>query len=213
MSELFKIVTPSYKRAGEVKSHLVFGDKLIIACHEFEAEKYEKSYKNKLLVIPDQVSGNMGRVRNYILDNIDCKKIVMVDDDISRVGYFENAARYELGKSKIQRFIKNGFGMAEALSIKLWGINLQDDLKFYREYNPISFLLPVLGTFSCIIKSGIRYDERLGLNEDYDFFLQNIHKHKKVLRFNKYNYTAGHLDEKGGCGAYRLLKEEKSKLT
>lgn len=55
----------------------------------------------------------------------------------------------------------------------------------------------------------LRFDERLGLNEDYDFSLQVLHKHHKIFRNNKFHYRCGHLTDKGGCGAYRLLDEEK----
>jgi len=58
------------------------------------------------------------------------------------------------------------------------------------------------------IRITLRYDETLYLNEDYDFYLKTVMKHRKVLRFNKYYYTADHLDKKGGCGAYRMKKHE-----
>ena len=101
-----------------------------------------------------------------------------------------------------------GYQMAEDMNISLWGINLQSDPKFYRNYSPFSMLSPILGTFSCHLKPEIRYDEGLFLNEDYDFFLKTINQYRKTLRFNKYYYMADHLDMKGGCGSYRLKDTE-----
>ena len=98
--------------------------------------------------------------------------------------------------------------MAKDLGVSLWGINLQSDPKFYREYSPFSLLSPILGTFSCHYKPILRYDENLFLNEDYDFFLKTINKYRKTLRFNKYYYKADHLERSGGCGAYRLKEFE-----
>ena len=114
---------------------------------------------------------------------------------------------------EIMDFLVNGFIMAEDLGTPLWGVNLQSDPKFYREYSPFSFLSPVLAPFCChiiddTVRRRIRYDERLGLNEDYDFFLQVIRIYHKVLRFNKYYYKADHLTVQGGCGAHRTLGEE-----
>ena len=109
---------------------------------------------------------------------------------------------------KCNYFIYNGYNMCIELDCRLWGINLQSDPKFYREYNPFSLLGAVLGTFSCHYKPELRYDEELFLNEDYDFFLKNIKKYRKVLRFIKYYYIADHLNKAGGCGSYRLKDTE-----
>lgn len=203
------IITPSYKRANNVKARCVFGNNLIIACHEFEEEEYKKwNPDNKLLIIPDELRGNMAKVRNFMLENSPTKYLVMIDDDVIEVGYHENMKTIPYNYDDLMSFIVNGFVMAEELGTVLWGLNLQSDPKFYREYSPISFLSPVLGPFSCHIINDLRYDERLGLNEDYDYALQVLHKYHKILRFNKYYYLAGHLTEKGGCGAYRTMDKE-----
>lgn len=208
-----KIVTPSYKRAGKVKAVNLFYDKLVIACHEFEADEYKKAYKdNEIMVLPDELRGNMAKVRNYIRDHADSKYLVMIDDDVDEIGYHEQMQRFPIGLVAIMDFLKNGFQVCEEAGTILWGVNLQADPKFYREYSPFSFLSPVLGPFSCHIVTDtkeIRYDERLGLNEDYDFALQVLWKYHKIFRNNKYYYLAGHLTETGGCGAYRILDEEK----
>lgn len=204
------IITPSYKRADNVKARCVFGDRLIIACHEFEAEEYKKfNPDNKLLIIPDSLRGNMGSVRNFMLENSPTKYLVMIDDDVIEVGYHQDMKQHSFESlDEILSFIADGFVMAEEMGTVLWGLNLQSDPKFYREYSPFSLLSPVLGPFSCHIVSDLRYDERLGLNEDYDFALQVLQKYHKILRFNKYYYMAGHLTEKGGCGAYRTMDKE-----
>jgi len=213
LQESIKIISPSYKRAGVVKAIELFQDRLILAVHEFEADAYKKAYPdNELMVMPDNIGGNMAKVRNYIRDNCNTRYLVMVDDDVTEVGYQENMKRYQLGLSAILDFLENGFRIAEGVGTILWGVNLQADPKFYRQYSPFSFLSPVLGPFSCHIVDNtkqIRYDERLGLNEDYDYALQVAHKYHKIFRNNKYYYIAGHLIEQGGCGAYRVLDEER----
>jgi len=213
LSESIKIIAPSYKRAGNVKAVDVFHDKLILAVHEFEKEEYQKAYpNNELMVMPDDIGGNMAKVRNYIRDNCDSRYLVMIDDDVEEIGYHEDMERHPIGLVAIMEFLENGFQIAEDVGTILWGINLQADPKFYREYSPFSFLSPVLGPFSCHIVddvNDIRYDNRLGLNEDYDYALQVLHKYHKIFRNNKYYYLAGHLTEQGGCGAYRILDEEK----
>lgn len=212
MSEV-KIISPSYKRAGRVEAVNVFLDKLIIAVHECEVAEYKKEYpNNEIMVLPNSTMGNMAKVRNYIRDNCGTRYLVMVDDDVKEFGYYEGSKRYSIGIIRLMELIGTGFQMCEDVGTILWGINLTDARRVYREYSPFSFLTPVLGPFSCHIVSDtnvIRYDERLTLNEDYDFALQVLHKYHKILRFNKYYYVAEHLTESGGCGAYRLMSEEK----
>ena len=202
-----KIVVPSYKRAGNVLTRKVFPDS-ILAVHEFEADIYKDKNGGSILIIPDTLKGNIARVRNYILDNIDDNRIIMADDDIRAFGYHENGKQNILDRDRLLSFIDNGYEMCKELNAHLWGINLQSDPMFYHEFQPITLLGVVLGTFSCHYKPTLRYDDNLYLNEDYDYFLKNILKYRKVLRFKKYYYIADHLDMKGGCGAYRLKDTE-----
>jgi hypothetical protein len=58
----------------------------------------------------------------------------------------------------------------------------------------------------------LRFDERLNLKEDYDIFLQVIHKYHKALRFNKYHYIVDHLNKSGGVVSYRTMDREKAQL-
>lgn len=205
------IVTPTYKRSDNIKAIKLFGDKLIISCHEFEAELYKEKYPdNNFLILPDNARGNMAKVRNYIYHNSPTKYLVMIDDDVEEIGYHQDLKLNKMKLSQILDFMVNGFVMCEELKTVLWGVNLQDDPQLYRQFSPFSFLSAVLGPFCChIIDNKLSYDERLGLNEDYDFSLQVLQKYHRILRFNKYYYRAGHLTAKGGCGAYRILDEEK----
>lgn len=198
-----KIYIPSYKRAGKVKTRETIGTG-ILAVHEFEAEDYKIKEGGELLIIPDTLKGNIAKVRNFILDSANDGDVVMVDDDISNIGFHEKLVQNKMSSEKIQQFLIDGYRMAKELGVTLWGLNLQSDPKFYRDYSPFSLLAPILGTFSCHVSPKLRYDESLFLNEDYDFFLKTILKNRKVLRFNKYYYIADHLKSSGGCGAYRL---------
>ena len=75
-----KIYSPSYKRADGVKTHLIIPE-VIYCVHEFEADQY-RAKKLKIEVMPDELRGNLARVRNYILDNYIKREGVMIDDDI-----------------------------------------------------------------------------------------------------------------------------------
>lgn len=203
-----KIISPSYKRAGKIKTVNIFNEHLIIGIHKFEYDLYKSNYPdNELLIIPDDCMGNMAKVRNYI-KNID-KYVVMLDDDLLKIGYHENGETIYPDLEYLLYFLENGFRMSEELGTILWGVNLMTDPFSYREAAPFSFLSPVLGSFCCHINSDIIYNEDLGLNEDYDYYLQVVRKYRKILRFNKWHYMAEHIKTSGGCASYRTMDEER----
>lgn len=207
----FVVISPSYRRAGSVEVRKVL-PKTVLAVHEFEVPEYREKEGEPLLVLPDALQGNMARVRNFILEEAyrKSKWVVTLDDDVREIRYQEGLETIPYRTpDQIGSFLVNGFVMAEDVGAKLWGVNLQADRKFYREFSPFTFLSPVLGTFSCHLKNPLRYDERFTFNEDYDFALQHFHRYRRILRFSKWNYLAGHLRDPGGCGAYRTLEREK----
>lgn len=203
------IYVPSYKRANNCLTAANYKS-ATICVHQFEAEEYRKNYPNPVMVLPDEIGGKgMAVIRNYILDHSPEQEIVMLDDDIVNVGFWENEEKTILSEPELLDFIKQGFRMAKELGTALWGLNLLEDKKAYREYSPFSFSSVILGPFFGIIKDPeLRFDESLGLKEDYDYSLQVLRKYRKLLRFNKYNYLAGHLKIKGGCAAYRTSEKE-----
>ncbi len=205
-----RFVSPSYKRAGSVEV-IRWLPEVALAVHSFEAEEYRAAYPDaEILEIPDSRRGNMGKVRNWLLEKAmpEDKRLVMLDDDVEYVGFHQTGEMRQMTVEQFRSLVEMGFTMAEDVGAYLWGVNLQVDPKFYREYGPVSFLLPILGTFSAHRPSPLRYDERLSLNEDYDYFLQHVQRYHRTLRLNKYHYRAGHLTDDGGCAAYRTLSEE-----
>lgn len=194
-----------------MKTRSMLGGEGILAVHRFEEKKYRDVEGGKIVVIPDSLRGNISKVRNWILDHSTDPEVVMMDDDLSEIGYYEKEGEdHVMDPQQIMEFLRSGYRMMRELGgIHLWGINLQVDPKFYREFNPFSFLSPILGTFSCHLDQKLRYDEGLFFNEDYDLWLKMIVRYRKTFRFNKYHYRADHQDASGGCANYRMLDEER----
>lgn len=204
------ILVPSYKRAGSVITRKWLCHS-VLCVHESEAEAYQLLEMGKIAIMPDALKGNMSKVRNWMLDygfERD-NHVIMMDDDVTAVGYHEKGKQVKVDEDGFMEFLERGYGVAEELDVKLWGVNVQSDPMFYMQWAPVSLNVPVLGTLSCHIKHPLRYDERLSLNEDYDMFLQHCLQYRKVLRFDKWHYYAKHMDLAGGCAAYRNLTEEK----
>ena len=208
-----KIVIVSYKRADRVLTIANFkeGD-CIIACNQSDALKYKGYYQGfEILEVPDIIEGNIARKRNWVLNKIN-DDVLFLDDDLEFIGYNElTSEKYyqKLDRDELLHFIENGFAMAHEFGTVLWGVNVQKDPKFYREFTPFSMLSPVLGPFMGIVRNDLRFDENIDLKEDYDYFLQVVHKYHKVLRFNKYFYSAGHIDNLGGISLVRSQDHER----
>jgi hypothetical protein len=217
MTEQVTIVSPSYKRAGDVKIRKWLPN-VVLAVHEFEADSYKEKEGGQIMVLPDTARGNMAKVRQAILDQIPMGEwVVMMDDDVEQFGYFGSATGLDTfivyDADEFYQFIDKGTIMAEEVGTTMWGVNVSTDPRFYREYTPLSFSSPVLGPF-CVQKriKGVQYDARLGLKEDYDMFLQHLRLSHRVLRINSHWYRAAHLTLEGGCASYRVIEEEKKQM-
>lgn len=145
------VYIPSYRRAGKVKT-LSFAPfaKLVVA--ESEAEKYSYIYgEDSVVSIPDEVQGNIARVRNHILDNSNDDAVCMMDDDISSFGKFtsceEDRYGYErerLSGDSLARFIERNTALCQELGLHLWGVNIQAANRLYHQSEPFSLTKQVL---------------------------------------------------------------------
>lgn len=207
------IAVPSYGRAGRVTTGSVFRG-VVVVVPESQAEEYQAhplEGGGRYEVMPDKYEGNIARKRNWILDNLG-DRIVMADDDYAHMGMVERGEQRKLPWESIEALLTNGFQMVEDLGTVLWGVNLQVDPRFYREYSPFSLLSPILGPFAAFDRCPLRYDEDLWLKEDYDLSLQVLRRYHKALRFNKYHYQVDHFTETGGIVGMRNMPEETRQL-
>ena len=200
------ILSPSYKRANICKTHKYITDVFYIVS-ENEKDDYLKIHKN-VIGVPNEVQGNISRVRNYILDNYNEKNIVMLDDDFNSIGVFEGNKLKKLDEEGVYNMIQKGFLMAEDLGVKLWGLNIISDKGSYREYTPFNTNAMILGPFNGHLKHNLRYDEKIPLKEDYDLSLKMLNKYRKTLRLNMYHYNSEQNTIKGGCAVYRNTETE-----
>lgn len=207
MDKQIKILSPSYRRHSVCTSHKIFGDDLYYVIRENEYSLY-KNITSNLITIPDGLVSNLTNTRNWILNNIDHKYILMVDDDYKSVIWNLKRNLKKLSINEIIDVIENGFSMCDESGIKLWGLNVNSDPMSYTISKPFSFSNMILGPWQGIIKTELRYDETLYLKEDYDFSLQNLKNFRKVLRFNFLSYYVDHESLAGGCQTYRTSENE-----
>lgn len=207
-----KIFAPSYKRVDGVKTHKLIPD-IIYCVAEFEAQKYiDKGYNVE--VIPNEVQGNVARVRNYMLKHFVKDKGLIVDDDIEAFKYWSLESGLPKAKNieDIHEFIEQGFNLCEQFGCRLWGINIIGDKGSYREYTPFSLTNPISAAFMGFINNKLTFDERIPLKEDYDYSIQNCNVYRKLLRINfAYMVKKDHANL-GGCAEMRTKSYEIDQL-
>ena len=202
------VAIKSYKRAGMVKTLDVmpFG---YVWVPESQGDEYREQYGDRVVTIPDELDGNLSRKQNAILGRSPSPWTLIVDDDISRIGCFEDGGKRFLGPDEVWWMIGHGFDLAAQLGVELWGINpLKDDLG-YNTYKPFNLLSVICGPFHGHLAPTLRYDESVLSKDDYDFWLQNIRVHRKTLRLNRYHYVHDHGIGSGGLTCFRSLEYEK----
>lgn len=211
---------PSYKRPRvETLDYLPYC-KVWVAENEYaEYLEQNKGYEDNLISVPNEVQGNVSRIRNYILDREmqDSDVVVIIDDDMKSIASFEPSGTYGYGEhiltsDELLAVIEHYTELCEGFGYKLWGININKDALSYRQTTPFSTVSPVLGPFSCHLPNDIRYDERLPLKEDYDIAIQHINKYRGCLRVNKYHYVCKQSKQSGGCATYRNYDREIKQL-
>ena len=211
MNDKIHVAIRSYKRAGRVETTKVFPFASIWV-PESQADEYEKYYPDKIITIPDECDGNLGRKNNSILDRTPSEWTLILDDDITAFGYWEEGEKNYPTPEHLQEFITQGFDMAFNMGVKMWGVNQAEDPMFYQVMRPFSLLAPILGPFVGHLSPELRNDEKTEGKDDYDFFLQNILVHRKTLRFNKWFYRHGHGLNSGGFVSMRTMEVEQKSI-
>lgn len=212
------VAVASYGRAGRVSTVDVFPEGVIVV-PEKQRESYEALQRLpdgwSIRSIPDTMDGNLCRKRNTILEMFEGRDVVIVDDDYDYVGRWEDGEDVRLGPDGIRHMLWQGAVLARDLGTPFWGINVQVDRRFYREYTPFSLTNVALGPFQGFTSerpADLRYDEDLWLKEDYDLSLRVLHRWHRILRMNAYHYRVDHFNEAGGQVGKRNMTEEVRQL-
>lgn len=207
-----QILSPSWRRPDSCLSHKYFKNLKYVVC-ESQADDYLKR-NLPVLVCPDKAQGNVSRVRNWILDNRQSDRLIIVDDDMSYIGRWNGNKSQKIKSEHIENFIIAHFQLCEDIDIKYWGLNLiPHDKGAYREMIPFSLKNIILGPFGGFCKGfDIRYDETLPLKEDYDLAIQALNKYRRILRLNFAFYQCKQHTNLGGCAEYRTISREKQQF-
>lgn len=197
----------SYKRPGRVDT-IGLVPFAWIWVPESQGEEYTDHYGDRVITIPDEEDGNPGRKCNSILRRSPNPWTLILDDDILRVGYWEDGGHEWLDSDGLREVIVHHFVLAHELGVKMWGINVNKDELGHLTYRPFNLVAVILGPFVGHLEPVLMYDESVGTKDDYDFWLQNIRIHRRTLRANKYHYVRRMGVQEGGIGAMRTMEAE-----
>jgi len=213
MSAGISIFAPSYRR-GEPGACST--QEYLPECRYVVAESEAESYIDagyQILAAPDAAQGNLCRIRNWILDNSPTDRILLLDDDLAALGFWEGTELRRMNADEAMEFLEAHFDLAESWGARFWGLNCIQDKGSYREYTPFSTTNYIGGPFQAFTDAkAFRYDEGLPLKEDYDMTLQAAAADRIVLRVNYAHYWAKQHTNKGGCATYRTMEREREQF-
>jgi len=212
---------PSYKRPKVETLQYISTCKVWVAEREYDDYlKGNPGFKKNIISVPNEVQGNVCRIRNYILDQELPKNdvVLLIDDDLHSIERYEPSGSYGyekviLSESEIYEMLERYSILCDDFGFYHWGIMCNKDALSYRQTTPFCTVSYIGSPFSVFLHGNdLRYDERLPLKEDYDMTLQQCNKYRGCLRVNKYHYDCKQSEQAGGCATYRNYEREKSQL-
>jgi len=198
------LVIPSTKRATTGTTWSVYPE-AIVYVHRSEASAYAERDP-----ATHAIDRGLTPIRNAILDAAPVGSwVVMLDDDITKVGHFTNAHRvvHWSGREHLDRYLAL-MSYAEAGGYDLCGeAPTKNPLNYRHGYSTTTF---VEGHCMMCRVTEMRFDEATVVKEDYDYLLQLVAAGRGTLRadylFSAYNYHT----KAGGCFDYRTLAVERA---
>lgn len=199
----------------------------ITTCKVWVAEREYEDYikanpgrEKNIISVPNEVQGNLCRIRNYILDKEleENDAVLIIDDDLHSIGRFEPNGRYGyqehlLDEKEVYEMLEKYSILCDDFGFKYWGVMCNKDALSYRQTTPFSTVQYIGGPFQAFLHGNdLRYDERLPLKEDYDMTIQQCNKYRGCLRVNKYHYDCKQSKQAGGCASYRNYEREMQQL-
>ncbi len=202
-------VIPSAGRAGNVTTHKLFPD-AYLCVPESQGDEYCKYHAHDRVVThPDAVHG-MGQKRQWILDSFEDEVIFMADDDINILLYMGDCGSNHriTDPDHVWEVVCNTAHIAREMGTNLFGFNEIPDKRKFDYISPFSTRDRINGFAMGIIKDGQRFDPRLVVKQDYDFFLMTLYWKRFVWRDDRYAFMAKHYTNRGGLCDHRSTSKE-----
>jgi hypothetical protein len=210
------LAVPSKGRAHKVKTLNVLPS-AVLYVPENEVDSYCRAGFKNVRGVPALVKG-ITKTRNWILDNTDDLRVVMIDDDVKNQGWVklmgEKSRHKKLSEAEWLNVCGSLFDVTEDLNWKIWGIATQSAPRSVYPYKPLLGRSYVTASFMGIVNDGsYRFDESFPVKEDYEIGLRHVKEFGGVLCARHCYWENSHWGDEGGCKDYRTGEMELDCIT
>jgi hypothetical protein len=200
------VAIPSKGRAGAVKTLRVLPSSTVFA-PVLEVDAYRVAGARHVVGVPDSVRG-ITATRNWILQNTDDRRIVMIDDDVVSAGYIKlhphAAQNMTLSEAVWLGEFRKLFDVTEDMGFRLWGLATDGATRAVYPYHPFRFRSYVTASCMGLVNDGrTLFDESYPLKEDYELCLRCIVEDGGVVSAQYLYWRNSHWLDAGGCKDYR----------
>lgn len=181
------IYIPSYKRWDRVRTYEYLGTGHIVVPKSQE-HHYKQRYGKAVVSIPDNYDGSISKKRNAVLNLINKEQEDgfgwICDDDI--VNLVRKKENIKLNGNECLEHFERLYIMAKDMGATYGGFDYSADNMKLKDMAPFS--LTKLIYYGTLINAndGIRYDERLRVNEDVEFYIQKMNTGRRIIKDNQY---------------------------
>ncbi|WP_428937786.1 hypothetical protein [Fontivita pretiosa] len=206
-----KIVIPSKGRASVIsdKALRLFPD-ATVCIGDDELEAYSRVTSN-LLVHPASVVG-IGPLRQWVMDHVEDRCVVMVDDDVTHVYSQVGFHKRRIEDADTARAIVERLAILAAdAGVRVFGFQQAARPLTYANFRPFS-LNTWVGGLVGIIGRELRYDTSLLLRADIDFCLQSLVHDRIVLVDGRYSFIHTRFAGAGGNAQQRSAERHEQEI-
>lgn len=203
---------PSKGRAGKVKTSDILPSAVLFVPKREQGYYKLSNPKQRIIAVPDDVKG-ITKTRNWILENTDDARIIMVDDDVKMQGWVklwkEKSTHKKMTEADWVQTSCSLFDVAEDLGWKLWGVATQSAPRSVYPYKPFLTRSYITASFMGIVNDGTyRFDESFPVKEDYEIGLRHAKEFGGIVAARHCYWENSHWTDEGGCADYRTGRME-----
>lgn len=202
------VAIPSKGRPTGVKSLKVLPSAVVFV-PQAEADDYRRAGVRSLVAVPDGVRG-ITKTRNLILDYAVERgevRVVMVDDDVQRVGWVKlhphRAETKSIKEAVLLAEFERLFDVTEQMGFRVWGVDTIGTTRSVYPWSPIIQRTYLTASCCGVLADRVRFDESFPVKEDYELGLRCVKEDGGIVGARFLFWRNSHWSDPGGCAAYR----------
>lgn len=193
MDNQMKIIVPSRKRSQAMPRILKLLPDALICIDEREISDYRRVVPEQQLITHPATS-NLSQVRNWIIEEIECRCLIQVDDDLKRVVISDGfSSRVTVDPDEIKQIFVNASNVCEDLGLGVFAFCRQPNPMVARQdETPFRLVGPVSCTFGMLGSARERlFDERFIGRDDFDWTMRTLIDDRVLFIDNRFYFDHG----------------------